>query len=232
MSGPYVTIIVPPLAPGMEPQTLNIDVNGPKHIYIIGEGMFGVGFQDPENASQTFGGAGDQPSDALKNALSEAGQKISDLGLGAGKGTPGGTPSPAPAPTAQPVQNESSLVPGVSEGDVEAMRGMGFDDNAIKEYYANNPPAPAATGTPAPAVDPANPMPGVPVPDLKDMEDTEARIGWLEGQEDKEALGNKKLALGLFRNAKDEGRQDLVDRVCSWLGLPEMIVETQAPKSV
>lgn len=229
MSGPHVVIIVPPLGPGQEPQTITVDIQGPKQVYIIGDGMFGIGFQDAEDAVQSFSGAGDKPNEELRRTLAEATEKIA--GIGKGSSTPDKPKDDEPM---------SDLIPGVTEANVKALKDMGFDDEQIKDYYKDKLPEgdPQASPAPAPgggigtgpAPDAKDPMPGVPVPDLKDMESTEERVGYLETLEDKSDLGNQKLALGLFRNAKDEARQDLVDRICDWMGLPEMIVESQAPK--
>lgn len=234
MAGPHVVIIVPPLGPGQEPQTITVDIQGPKQVYIIGDGMFGVGFADAE--SQTFGG-GDGDSGAMREALEKAKEKL--------KGIKGNVIPDQDTPTV-PDSPPSTLVPGITEADVQALRDMGFTDEQITDYYKDHPQetqgggtpaAPVAPGGgvgPAPAGDPKDPMPGVPTPDLKDLESTEQRVDFLEAiteDADKEKLENKKLAFGLYRNAKDEGRQDLVDRICAWLDLPEMIVETQAPKS-
>lgn len=231
MAGPFVTIIVPPYAPGMEPQTINVDINGPDIVYIIGGGKFAIGFQDPEDAASFGGQKGDQNSDALKNALGDAAQRIKDLGVG-GDGTTTPQVHPAQPPTPASTEAMSTMFPSIPASEEKVMRDMGFDDNAIREYIDKKQPTPPAEGLQGNEnTAPKEPMPGVPVVDLKDMEDTEARVGYLETLEDTAALANQKLALGLFRNAKDEARQDLVDRICTWMGLPEMMVETMAPKA-
>lgn len=222
---PFVTIIIPADVPGVEPQTINIDVSGPRRGFIIGDNavafLYGLN-GDGETGVQGFGDGQKVPTSALSEALKAATEKISGSGL---QGEQVKLPS-----LDKETPKEPAFTPPTEE-DKQALRDMNFSEQDIENYYKQKQEEAAAAATPEA---PKDPQPGVPIPDLSTLDNTEDRVAHLESltsDEQKADLGNQKLALGLYRNAKDETRPDLVARICEWLGLPEMVVETQAPKS-